>query len=280
MKFFRASRFKYWGSNKLTAWLYKRAKLAKPQAATAEEWEDWNTNTSRQAKFATWLDNALDQLQHYVMFPFDVWYSIRLYIRNRYFTRTHLLVTDLEPGLWHEFDNRLLHGMFGAFADFIETENAASELYFRDKAERRRICHECDISWTAQLFSRWITIRSPKMGIRHLTWEIGLTKDKDWGLTPDDAEWGKPTPQAAAAKETLELYLWWKNRKFRPDPAIASGWMAEYEAANAAGTGVRGLQLSSTSGSLERMDQIEEAYNKEDEEMMHKLIKMRGYMWT
>jgi hypothetical protein len=101
--------------------------------------------------------------------------------------------------------------------------------------------------------------------------EISLETLKWWvTLTNDD---GTEHPQAKAGKEILHLYDWWKfTRPKRVDPYISTGfsdmsskdhiWTPEQTVASA------------------QIDEIEAEYEQEDEEMMIRLIKIRGALWS
>lgn len=53
---------------------------------------------------------------------------------------------------------------------------------------------------------------------------------EDW-IKKSDPAFGKPTSQAFAAMETVELYKWWKEvRPKRLDPMDASGLSDYYQA--------------------------------------------------
>jgi len=110
------------------------------------------------------------------------------------------------------------------------------------------------------------------------------------GVAPDGKGYGEPTHQAKAAKEIIELYTWWTvTYRNRPDPYDASGWTAYCEASRAANGGSLWGSLSSdktpemkkmSTLSLNKLRKLEEAYEKEDEAMMIRLIKIRQSLWT
>ena len=97
----------------------------------------------------------------------------------------------------------------------------------------------------------------------------------------------EPTYQAKAAKEILELYTWWKEvYPNRPDPYDASGWHDYCEMRREKGYHLLDMEDKSEDEakmrdtSLEQLRIMEEAYEKEDEEMMIRLIKIRQSLWT
>jgi hypothetical protein len=113
-----------------------------------------------------------------------------------------------------------------------------------------------------------------------------LKFNEDW-LSKDDPKFGKPTPQAVAAKEIRELYTWWTTvYRNRPDPHEASGWSAYCEAKRVHNDGrlFGGKETTEMrrqgDRALKLIQKIEAAYAKEDEQMMIRLIKIRDSLWT
>jgi hypothetical protein len=98
-----------------------------------------------------------------------------------------------------------------------------------------------------------------------------------------------PTYQAKAAKEIIELYTWWTViYRNRPDVHDVSGWSAYCEASRAANGGKLSWGSKDKDPALKKMgdkalklsQKIEAQYEKEEEEMMIRLIKIRGSLWT
>ena len=80
-------------------------------------------------------------------------------------------------------------------------------------------------------------------GLETHEWEKTLIYDEDWGILPDNPKFGKPAPQALAAIEQEFIWDWWKENKEN----------AEF-------------------------DDVE--YQKQEEDMLIRLIKIRGTLWT
>ena len=108
------------------------------------------------------------------------------------------------------------------------------------------------------------------------------------GAEPGSKGFGEPTYQAKAAKEIIELYTWWTvTYRNRPDPYDASGWTAACEASRIANggrlsfSGDKDPVLKKASDKAHKeLRKIEAAYEKEDEAMMIRLIKIRQSLWT
>ena len=111
--------------------------------------------------------------------------------------------------------------------------------------------------------------------------------NEEMGVNPDNPEYGKPTSQAIAAKEILDLYTWWtETYRNRPEVYEASGW-SQYCEASRISNGGR-LNFSEKSEELQKMcdtaskllTKLEKEYEEEDEQMMIRLIKIRNSLWT
>ena len=83
-------------------------------------------------------------------------------------------------------------------------------------------------------------------GLETHEWEKTLTFNEDWGVKPDDEKYGKLTPQALAAIEQDEVYSWWKENKVKKDVDFEN----------------------------------EDKYLEQEEEMLIRLIKIRGSLWS
>ena len=111
----------------------------------------------------------------------------------------------------------------------------------------------------------------------------------DWGVEETSPDHGKPTSQAERAREIKELYTWWTTiYRNRPDPHDASGWSDYCEASRIANGGKMSWSSKDKTPELQEMSdkshallqEIETAYEAEDEQMMIRLIKARDGLWT
>ena len=113
--------------------------------------------------------------------------------------------------------------------------------------------------------------------------------DDEW-MDKNAPNYGKPTPQAVKAQEILDLYKWWTEvYPNRPDPMDASGWSAYCDACrDEHGDSLSGMLRQPKNPKLKKMGdkalklchKIEQQYEKEDEQMMIRLIKVRNGLWT
>lgn len=118
----------------------------------------------------------------------------------------HVLDGGLEKGQWYDLTYRIPHCLFSELEKFIEQEK----------------------------------------GLETHEWEKTLTFNEDWGVKPDDENYGKLTHQALAAIEQQEIYDWWKANKEKKDVDFEN----------------------------------EDTYLKQEEEMLIRLIKIRNSLWT
>ena len=199
MNFLKKTRPNYWSCTKF-ANLVRGTE--KPLALTLEEWDSWAESSKRTHRIRHWLaEEGLDALQDILLFPSDVIYSFRVYIRNRFIDRSHCLTSSqLEKGSYHELDDRILYCLFDELVEFVEVELAHHTAH----------CHGYKFKG-----------RSESVGIEHLDWasELRYGGDDYYLSDPNDERHGQLTPQAEAAIEIKALYLWWKyQRTKRGDP--------------------------------------------------------------
>ena len=275
---------RYWSCTPFADWLRGTKKLS---AGTSEEWDDWTTAAQMKHNFRYWLaEEALGHIQDFVTWPIRKIYDIKYYINNRWVTRTHSLTAharDIRPGNWCDVGNRFLPCLFNELVDFVEIEQAWSHIAWDDEARKK---YKAPF-WAAGWF-RWRTWRCPEAGLDHLNWASELRMTEDWGIHSGDKGYGELTGQAKNAREVKELYLWWTTvYPNRRDPYDASGWTAYCEAQREANGGRLSFSaekdpvLKKQSDKAHKLLQrLEADYEKEDEAMMIRLIKIRNSLWT
>lgn len=274
----------YWSCSKFADWLRGTAKLS---AGTSEEWDEWTTAAQMKHNFRYWLaEEGLSHLQDFVTWPIRKLYDIKYYINNRWVTSTHALTAhprDIKPGQWQDVGNRFLPCLFNELVDFVEIETAWSHIAWGSAEDRAKY----NPPFYASGWFRWRTWRCPQAGLDHLDWAMTLT-NAEW-LEEDKKHEAVPTSQAKSAKEIKELYIWWtQTYRNRPDPYDASGWSAHCEAMRVKYPGKFLSSLNSkdpedrkaSDKAHKLLQKIEAAYEKEDEAMMIRLIKIRNSLWT
>ena len=277
-----AHHYYYWSCSPFADWLRGTKKLT---AGTAEEWDDWTTAAQMKHNFRYWLaEEALGHIQDFVTWPARKINDIRYYINNRWISHSHALTAharDIKPGSWMDVGNRFLPCMFNELVDFVEVEQAWHHCMWSDEAKTK-----FDVPWYRRGWLRLRTWRSPEAGLEYLRWASELTNAEF--LDDDKKHEAEPTYQAKAAKEIIELYTWWTTTyRNRPDPYDASGWTEYCEASRLANggklsfSGDKTPELKKMSDKAHKLLQkIEAQYEKEDEAMMIRLIKIRQSLWT
>lgn len=249
--------------------------LDKPESGTAKEWHEWENNARLNQPVAYWIDDTL--IPFVKRNTITRLNDIRSYIRYRIFDKYHLIHTGLKPG-YQDCDTRLLHGMFNLLVDFVEIEKAWMHVVFDDEAMKKYNHPWWSFGWT-----RFKAFRDPQAGLAHLEWEMSLD-------SPNLSEYERSDNQAQTAREIAVLYDWWKNiRPQRPDVYEASGWSAICARKREKSGSTWAFLDSENETSEEREEinraldenrRIEQSYDREDEEMLIRLIKIRKGLWT
>jgi hypothetical protein len=251
-----------------------------------EEWDDWEAKSTTAHPWRHWIaDEGLGHLQDFVTWPTRQLYAVKYYVNNRWVTRTHALtasVQDIKPGEWRDVGNRFLPCLFNELIDFVEVELAWWHIAWADSAEKAK--YKAPF-WATGWF-RWRTWRCPQAGLDNLEWQRNLRwKEEECGK--DFKGLGELTPQAKNAQEILDLYKWWTTTyRNRPDPYDASGWSKYCEDSRIANNGKLSFNekdpvLKKQSNKASKLlRKIEADYEKEDEQMMIRLIKVRNSLWT
>jgi hypothetical protein len=273
----------YWTIGKFADWLRGTPKL---KCGTSEEWDAWYASSAKAHPVRYWVaEEGLDHLQKIVYYIPDKLNDVRYYINNRWVTRSHALTAhprDIKPGTWRDVGNRFLPCLFNELVDFVEIEQAWHHCIWSDDAKTK-----FETPWWRKGWLRWRTWRCPEAGMEYLKWASTLTNEEF--LEEGEKHKAEPTYQAKAAKEIIELYTWWTTTyRNRPDPMDASGWSAHCDAMRVKYPGSFFSSLNSkdpedrkaSNKAHKLLSKIEKAYEKEDEEMMIRLIKIRESLWT
>lgn len=271
----------YWSCSKFADWIRG---TPKPPAETMEGWEEWKKIAKTTHRIRYWIaEEGLDHIQKIVRWIPDKIYAVRYYFNNRFITKTHCLTATpehIKRGKWMDVSDRIMYCLFDELVNFVECELAINN-YRWDKKAREK--------FKPSFFKRIAGLRSwrsREAGLDYLNWAMSLKLDDQW-ISKDDPDYGKPTRQAIASKEIYDLYIWWtETRANRPDAMDASGWSEYCEKSRQHGgfldrtdklpDDLKKLKTES----FEKLDQIERTYEEEDEEMLIRLIKVRGHLWT
>lgn len=277
------SRAHYWTCSNFADWVrgYKY-----PEFAGFDEWGTIEKDARNAHPVRFWLaETGLNYLQKIIYFIPDMLYDAKCYINNRWFDRTNALVAhsrDIKPGQWRDVGDRFLPCLFNSLVDFVEIELAWWHIVWNDEMKKK-----FHAPWYARGWFKFSFWRSPECGLANLEWQRNLKWEEDQ-VGKDSPDIGKLTPQAIKAQEILDLYTWWTvTRPARPDPYDASGW-TEYCRLCEQLPGGMFSSINQKDAKLKKMskqahkilDKMEADYEKEDEAMMIRLIKVRHGLWT
>ena len=274
----------YWSNSKLAGWIRG---TEKPYALTSDGWDDWRKTAQAAHRFRYWVaEEALDWLQDFVTWPVRKLYDIKYYVNNRWVTRTHALTAhprDIKRGEWCDVGYRFLPCLFNELVDFVEIELAWHHIAWGDKEETAKY----NAPFWAKGWFRWRTWRCAEAGLDSLEWQRRLTMGGDGWRTVKEGEEDEPTPQAEKAQELLDLYNWWTQiYPNRPDPYEVSGWSEYCRKKEELNDGR--LFGGKETPELKRMgarahkviQKMEKDFEKEDTDMMIRLIRVRHGLWT
>lgn len=278
----------YWTCSKFADWLRG---TAKPHALGLGEWASWKKASKAAHPFRYWLaEEGLDHIQSFLLYIPEKLYAVKYYINNRWVTKTHALTAhprDIPRGEWRDVGNRFLPCLFNELVDFVEVELAWWQIVWADKSVKKN--YKAPF-WASGWF-RWRTWRCPEAGMDNLNWQAQLRYDDEF-TDKDAPHYGKFTPQAEKAQEIISLYTWWtQTYRNRPEPMDISGWSAycdarrEEDKANGEDelfwrAPKNEAEAAASKKAIDKLHEIEAAYEKEDEDMMIRLIKVRHGLWT
>lgn len=251
------NRINYWNCNKLADWIRGSKK---PYALGWEDWDNWHKQAQKKHPIRYWIaETGLKKLQDIVYYPYDLYHLTKIYIKNRWIDKCHLINTGLIPGCYYDFDTKILHGLFYELVDYVEVELALMN------------------KWTSKNKNkyRFVNGRCSKAGIDYLNWSAKLTYGKDWIMDKKDPHYNKPTPQAISAKKIKELYLWWTvKRPQRKDAYELSKYSEIYNNKN------KRENKKEIKKAIDKLEKIEKKYDDEDTKKLIELIKLRHSIWT
>lgn len=242
--------------------------------AESPSWDEWQNTMKAKSPLGYFL---VERIPTYINRAYDLtlgnYHKVRYYALNRFSRRRHMLPTGLAKGTFHSVKRRMMHGCFETLVDFVEIDCAQShvnDLSFNTSSYGRPFWHRLTPF-------RWKDWRCPEAGIAHIHWCMSLDDPRADVLDIYPL-------QADNFRLIFELYYWWKHeRPFRPDPFEASGTADLYRKRQAEHRDLLNAkytpeEIQEQHACFDRQRQIEEAYDKEDEEMFERLIKNRDLL--
>lgn len=185
-----------------------------------------------------------------------------VYIHNRWVNPCDRVIIHhpgVQKGHYYDSDHVMLHVMFQMIVDFVEIECAVfpvgnSHFETRGQAINR---------WFRELpFLRWFVMppRNARRGLYHLRWAMGLKQEHP--------------SQAQFARDIFTLYRFWiHDRPARKDPFSAYSALRE-------GKSWKGPLTPKERKALKAAQKLEDKYEKQDERMLHLIVKQRTGLWT
>jgi hypothetical protein len=234
----------HWSNSKFADWIRG---TVKPESASFPDWNDWKIEamTAHPFRYAI-AEDWLDKIQWVIWWPNNRVTSIVYYFRNRFITKTHTLTSSqLEKGRWHEFDTRLLYCVFDELVNFIEIELADHYIVWNNLEKEYNKSKG----------------RSRQAGLDYLKW---AQETKNYGTND-------VSTQAIHAKEVEDLYNWWMFTRPAKLAHIEKLYDFDY---------VFGDNSPETEARFTQAVEFEDELESEGEEMLIRLIKVRGSLWT
>jgi len=205
--------------------------------------------------------------------------KVKDWVRYRTTQRLHVVKTTLPPG-YYDADVRMLHAMFALVVDYVEIELAWLEFISMDKdhplyeAYKKRLWlnNNFDVFGIAEAF-----FRSKELGLHHI---IERTNDDD--------------ENKDFYTELFALYMWYTEiLDEREDVAESERLDMSQEpwvTYNKKYSGALILDArfaldhpddyKKLHESLDRMNNLEDEFEKDDEKMLRRLLNIRTSLWT
>jgi hypothetical protein len=260
---------------------YTKKKLGIPtlECGTGEDWENYDKYLKNQWPKANAFFNVLYSIDSFFrrirrLWKDKVYYPIRYRIIDKY----HIVKTDLKPN-YYDKDTIMLHACFSLLVDYVEKECAW--MYELNEQSEQRSNNQTYNSLLDRVKGLWnLYLRrkcwkpNEKQGLAYLDWASSLTLDEGWGIASDDPHYGQPSQQALYAREIKQLYLWWKHEYAnRIDPYD----MYDHNDFSDKEPCFLGCPYSRTAAKL--IQDTEDKYIREEEEMLIRLMKIRKGLW-
>jgi len=237
-----------------------------PEALEPGKWAEWDAEQKKNTPIRWFFaDTVPDFFNENLVWPIERNYRK---FKARWIHKEWMIVPrGLDKYEYVENDTLMIHAMFEILENFVMNEKSYMWHVFSD-----------DIPAPKNDEERF------DYAMKHLDWEIALCGEND---LQNSWKCGKQS-QSHVAKETKELYLWWKyDRPERTDPFENMWYQKYHEMRKARGFDEFSLKNDNTPAEEEiykkAMDlstELENDYRKEDEEMMIRLVKIAPGMWT
>lgn len=239
-----------------------------PGSMTTKGWRLFKKEYKEQAPIRYWFMNTF---RYKWIMPFKWKYeNLKYWIQYRTFDKYHIVKTGLQPQ-YHSVATIMLHAHFNLLKDFVEVEQAWHKYIWSGEYAKS--------SWFERkmpFYGVVFPFRNPQMGVEHFEWAATLD---DPNLPPNE----RCDHQAVTAREVLALYKWWTVTR----PARTEIQYIPYDHQGLGGMASldddfdrNAEDYAAHVASMDAAAKQEEDWEKEDEEMMIRLIKIRQGLWT
>lgn len=234
-----------------------------PSALSWDGWSDFRKKFKQKAPIRYFIIHTLiDNIQK----PF-IRIKYKLSNLRSHLRRFDRVQTDLKTG-YYDVDTRMIHACFSLLTDYVEIECAWMQVVF-DKEKK------ANFLGLQRFLPRLLrhSIRSRKHGMEHLQWETTLAD-------PDLDPFEQSPSQADRAEKVIDLYTWWKDvrpnrvKLKAPDRDVGLESLGDrWKEANPE-------MAAAISEWGKKSYAQDEAWDKEDTEMLIELMRIRTGLWT
>lgn len=251
--------------------LFKKVKLwmdyNPPGALTTTGWRLFKEEFKQKAPIRYWITH---NFRYKITLPIIWKYKdISYWIKYRTYDKYHVLETGLKPD-YYSVEMQMLHVNFNLLKDFVEIEQGWNTYCWSD--EYKAVWYRKFIPYALLKKSR-----KAKYGVRHF----------EWASTLDDPTLPihEQSPQQAAdAREILSLYKWWvEDRPNRKEVEVRSYGNQGIDDLLACFDDDFDRESEDYKNHIEDMEKRSvqsTEWNKEDTDMLIRLIKVRNALWT
>jgi len=244
--------------------MFNKLQIEKPTAASYQEWRRWEEESKAKYPIRYFITETvpkyLSNMKRTIVSPFV---NLKKFFYNRFVEIHHIIKMDLKPG-WHEYDEKMLYANFQILVDYVELDCAS---------------HAVDSttpSFWNRIFKGRNAWRSRELGLKYLA---------PHSLEEDPTCADEITKNNQVRKELMDLYIWWKDvRPNRVDPYESLRWKAVHGSHE--GENIWDWMEPGDIEAKAKLRQaaqeswnLEEAYRREDQERLEKLVKLREWLW-
>ena len=239
-----------------------------PGAMTSKGWRLFQHEFKEVAPIRFWVKNTARR--KYILSIKWKYESISRWIMYRTIYKYNKVDTGLKPSYYSK-DTLMLHVNFNLLKDFVEVEQALHTYWWSEEYN--------DASWLEKHMPFYYVIfpfRNPEIGLKHLDWAATLD---DPSLLPHE----RNDAQAAAAREIKALYKWWVEER----PARKDVIIPDYDRQGLGDLGMFDDDFDQDAPdykahleSFELQEKKDKEWEKEDEDMLVRLMKIRKSLWT